>query len=104
MGNLSEQTSIQFALTLDYIWSLRNKVINNNFKFNIHAIIKDLELRIQEHIQALEDPAANSVEKEKKCHIWEASALEPLSSMWMWQPTQILLLLLLKPGIIKVLS
>ncbi len=78
MGNLSEQTSIQFALTIDNIWSLRNKVINNDFKFNILTIIKNLKLRIQEHIQALEDPAANSVEKEKKCHIWEASALDTI--------------------------
>jgi ribonuclease HI len=54
---LLEQTSIQFATTLDSIWTLRNKVVHENFKFNVLVQIGNLEVRIIEHIQALVESA-----------------------------------------------
>jgi hypothetical protein len=43
---LKEQTTIQFAITLDAIWNLRNQVIHGDHKINLMATIKLLESRI----------------------------------------------------------
>ena len=43
---LKEQTTIQFAITLDVIWNLRNQVIHGDHKINLMATIKLLESRI----------------------------------------------------------
>ena len=54
---LSLFTSIQFALTLDFIWNPRNKVCFDDQKINILTTLKALDLKITEHFQSL-DPIA----------------------------------------------
>ena len=52
---LCVQTSIQFALTLDCIWNLRNQVLHNNSQVNILNIVRSLETRISEHLHSLKE-------------------------------------------------
>jgi hypothetical protein len=47
--SLRAQTSIQFALTLESIWLLRNQVVHNDGKLNHLAIVENLEARVLEH-------------------------------------------------------
>ena len=70
---LLEQTSIQFATTLDSIWTLRNKVVHENFKFNILVQIGNLEVRIAKHIQALVESA--DVDDSICSKVWNAPPL-----------------------------
>jgi hypothetical protein len=56
---LNTFTSIQFALTLDCIWNLRNKVSYSDHKINILSIVKALDIRILEHLRALESVDAS---------------------------------------------
>ena len=53
LKDLTVQTSIQFALTLDSIWNLRNKVFHNGIQINIISTVKALEVRIFEHLNSL---------------------------------------------------
>ena len=54
-GNMSSiNASIMFALTLDCIWSVRNKVCFENSRIDILAIVHALDNRILEHIKAHE--------------------------------------------------
>ena len=66
---LKEQTAIQFAITLDVIWNLRNQVIHNDHKINLMATIKLLESRIMEHVLSLKEPGSLEV---RGCVVWEA--------------------------------
>ena len=50
---LKEQTAIQFAITLDVIWNLRNQVIHGDHKIKIIATINMLESIIMEHVLSL---------------------------------------------------
>ena len=43
---LNASTSIQFALTLDCIWNLRNKVSYSDHKINILSTVKALDIKI----------------------------------------------------------
>ena len=61
-----EQNSIQIAITLDNNWTLRNQVVYRDPKFNLLVTIKNLETRILEHINALEDPEFSSEISYKK--------------------------------------
>uniref|UniRef100_A0A2N9HA44 RNase H type-1 domain-containing protein n=1 Tax=Fagus sylvatica TaxID=28930 RepID=A0A2N9HA44_FAGSY len=61
-----EQNSIQIAITLDNNWTLRNQVVHRDPKFNLLVTIKNLETRILEHINALEDPEFSSKISYKK--------------------------------------
>jgi ribonuclease HI len=56
---LNTSTSIQFALTLDCIWNLRNKVSYSDHKINILSTVKALDIRILEHLRALESVDAS---------------------------------------------
>lgn len=56
---LNASTSIQFALTLDCIWNLRNKVSYSDHKINILSTVKALDIRILEHLRALESADAS---------------------------------------------
>uniref|UniRef100_A0A2N9FNE5 RNase H type-1 domain-containing protein n=1 Tax=Fagus sylvatica TaxID=28930 RepID=A0A2N9FNE5_FAGSY len=42
---LSKYSAIQFAITLDCIWNIRNQVVHNDYKINLLAQIKNLECR-----------------------------------------------------------
>jgi hypothetical protein len=53
---LKAQTSIQIALTLENIWSVRNQRVHNNTKVNHLSIVKNLEGRILEHFHII-DPS-----------------------------------------------
>ena len=54
-GNMSSiNTSIMFTLTLDCIWSVRNKVCFENSRIDILAIVHALDNKILEHIKAHE--------------------------------------------------
>uniref|UniRef100_A0A2N9HDI6 RNase H type-1 domain-containing protein n=1 Tax=Fagus sylvatica TaxID=28930 RepID=A0A2N9HDI6_FAGSY len=48
---ISHTFAIRFILTLECIWSLRNKVVHKEPQFNISTIIHSLELRIIEHYE-----------------------------------------------------
>lgn len=51
---LSKYSAIQFAITLDCIWNIRNQVVHNDYKINLLAQIKNLECRVMEHIHAID--------------------------------------------------
>uniref|UniRef100_A0A2N9HS21 Reverse transcriptase zinc-binding domain-containing protein n=1 Tax=Fagus sylvatica TaxID=28930 RepID=A0A2N9HS21_FAGSY len=51
--NLKDQTSIQLAVTLEFIWNLRNQVVHNEFKINYLAVVKNIELKILEQLTVL---------------------------------------------------
>jgi hypothetical protein len=51
---LKAQTSIQIALTLENIWSVRNQRVHNNTKVNHLSIVKNLEGRILEHFHIID--------------------------------------------------
>ena len=74
-STLLKQTSIQFAITIDCIWSLRNCVIHDDCKVSILTIIKTLESKIMEQIQALED---TSSEASKSSDKWIAPSHDTL--------------------------
>ena len=74
--SLREQTSIQFATTLECIWNLRNQVVHHNHEFNIMVIIKQLAVRILEHIHAVEEPKAGVESNVKRLDlIWKVPAV-----------------------------
>ena len=66
---LKEQTAIQFAITLDVIWNLRNQVIHGDHKIKIIATINMLESIIMEHVLSLKEP--DSLEDRGRV-LWEA--------------------------------
>jgi ribonuclease HI len=66
------QTSIQFAITLDCIWNLRNQVVFKDLQVNLLVQIKNLETRIMEHINALEDPGEFGLNKPYSAKYWTA--------------------------------
>ena len=66
------QTSIQFAITLDCIWNLRNQVVFEDLQVNLLVQIKNLETRIMEHINALEDPSEFGLNKPYSAKYWTA--------------------------------
>uniref|UniRef100_A0A2N9H3Q7 Reverse transcriptase zinc-binding domain-containing protein n=1 Tax=Fagus sylvatica TaxID=28930 RepID=A0A2N9H3Q7_FAGSY len=49
LKTIRAQNSIQFALTLENIWIVRNQVVHNDLKINHLAIVKNLEVRVLEH-------------------------------------------------------
>ena len=55
---LQTQTSIQFALTLECIWKLRNQVVHNGAQINILTTVKALDLKVVEHVMALKETNA----------------------------------------------
>jgi uncharacterized protein with HEPN domain len=65
-STLLKQTSIQFAITIDCIWSLRNRVIHDDYKVSILTIIKTLESKIIEKIHALEDTSSEASKSDDK--------------------------------------
>ena len=71
---LKAQTSIQIALTLENIWSVRNQRVHNNTKVNHLSIVKNLEGRILEHFHII-DPGilADSLSISPLC--WSAPPL-----------------------------
>ena len=70
---LTTHTAIQFAITLDGIWSLRNQLLHCNHKINIPFTVKVLEARILEHIQSLE--VSNKFDMENQ-PCWEAPPID----------------------------
>ena len=50
---LKTQSSIQLALILECIWKIRNQVVHNEAKVNLLVEVKNLEVRIGEHLQIL---------------------------------------------------
>jgi hypothetical protein len=63
--SLMVQQSIRITLTLEAIWSLRNKIAHHNEKVNILTFIKCLNLRADEHFAALFIPKESKKKKKK---------------------------------------
>uniref|UniRef100_A0A2N9EEZ1 Reverse transcriptase domain-containing protein n=1 Tax=Fagus sylvatica TaxID=28930 RepID=A0A2N9EEZ1_FAGSY len=70
--DIIDQTTIQFVTTLNCIWNLRNHVVHKDHNFNILVVIKNLEIRIMEHIQALVEPNFSDETKENNSTVWQA--------------------------------
>uniref|UniRef100_A0A2N9FLL0 Reverse transcriptase domain-containing protein n=1 Tax=Fagus sylvatica TaxID=28930 RepID=A0A2N9FLL0_FAGSY len=50
-----EKVAIQIALTLDYIWSLRNNFVFNGPYTHLHNSLRALKLRVAEHLAIVEE-------------------------------------------------
>ena len=50
-----EKVAIQIALTLDYIWSLRNNFVFNGPYTHLHNSLRALKIRVTEHLAIVEE-------------------------------------------------
>ena len=63
--DLKELSSLQFALTLEAIWNMRNKVVHGGGQINLIAIIKSLEKKVIEFKEIVEPPEYLMQEKDQ---------------------------------------